>query len=38
MAQLIPRVSSQMLRESPDQVAMILNELIDEINELRRNK
>lgn len=32
--QLIPRISAEMLRNFPDQVAKTINEMIDRLNEL----
>lgn len=36
MKQHIPRITPVMLREQPDQVCSIINQLIDRINELTR--
>lgn len=36
--QLIPRITSQQLREQPDQTADILNRVIDAINKLQNSK
>lgn len=38
MAQLIPRITPQQLRDMPDQVCATINRLIDKVNELERNK
>lgn len=35
---LIPRISSEMISNQPDQVSRILNEVIDEVNKLKENK
>lgn len=38
MAQLIPRITPQQLRDMPDQTAAVINRLVDYINELERSK
>lgn len=34
----IPKITSEMLSKQPDQTVNIINRLIDEVNELTRNK
>lgn len=35
---LIPRITSEMISTRPDQVSMILNQVIDAVNELKENR
>lgn len=35
---LIPHITSEMLSKQPDQTVNVINRLIDEVNELTRNK
>ncbi len=34
----IPKITSEMLSKQPDQTVNVINRLIDEVNELTRNK
>ena len=35
---LIPRITPEMISRQPDQVYMILNQVIDEVNKLKEKK
>ena len=36
--QLIPRISSEMLRSQPDQTVKIINQIVDELNIMIRER